>query len=117
MSDISEQGPSNTIGELSKALSSEIGKTERVRKHCTKIDTTTTQAEKEERSVKKSSSLEINGEDDLKITILNLSKQIQELRQERLSTIQHRRFYSSPDPLRLENDLPRYYHSHSQGNA
>ena len=115
MSDISEQEPSNTIGELSKALSSEVGKAERVSKHCSKIDTTTTPAEKEERSVNKSSSREINGEDDLKTTILNLSKQIQELKQERLSTsFQHRRFYSNPDPLRLENDLPKCYHSHSQ---
>ena len=52
MSDISEQEPSNTIGELSKALSSELGKAERVSKHCSKIDTITTPAEKEERSVK-----------------------------------------------------------------
>ena len=115
MSDISEQEPSNAIGELSKALSSEVGKAERVSKHCSKIDTTTTPAEKEEGSVNKSSSCEINGEDDLKTTILNLSKQIQELKQERLSTsFQHRRFYSNPDPLRLENDLPKCYHSHSQ---
>ena len=115
MSDISEQEPSNTIGELSKALSSEVGKAERVSKHCSKIDTTTTPAEKEERSVNKSSSREINGEDDLKTTILNLSKQIQELKQERLSTnFEHRRFYSNLDPLRLENDLPKCYHSHSQ---
>ena len=102
MSDISEQEPSNTIGELSKALSSEVGKAERVSKHCSKIDTTTTPAEKEEGSVNKSSSCEINGEDDLKTTILNLSKQIQELKQDRLSTsFQHRRFQSNPDPLRL----------------
>ena len=116
MSDISEQEPSNTIGELSKALSSEVGKAERVSKHCSKIDTTTTPAEKEERSVNKSSSCEINGEDNLKTTIRNFSKQIQELQQERLSTsFQHRRFYSNPNPLRLENGLPKYYHhSHSQ---
>ena len=83
MSDISEQEPSNTIGELSKALCNEVGKAERVSKHCSKIDTTTTTpAETEERSVNKSSSREINGEDDLKTTILNLSKQIQELKQE-----------------------------------
>ena len=93
MSDISEQEPSNTIGELSKALSCEAGKAESVSKHCSKIDTTTTQAEKEERSVNKSSSCEINGEDNLKTTIRNFSKQIQELQQERLSTsFQHRRF-------------------------
>ena len=115
MSDISEQEPGNTIGELSKALSNEVGKAERVSKHCGKIDTATTPAEMEERSVNKSSYREINGEDDLKTTILNLSKQIQELKQERLSTsFQHHRFYSNPDPLRLENDLPRCYHSHSQ---
>ena len=81
MSDISEQEPSNTIGELRKALSSEVGKAERVSKHCSTIGpTTTTLAETEERSVNKSSSREINGEDDLKTTILNLSKQIQELK-------------------------------------
>ena len=112
MSDICEQEPSNTIGELSKSLSSEVGKAEKVSKHCSKIDTTTTTpAETAERSVNKSSSREINGEDDLKTTILNLSKQIQE----RLSTsVQHHRFYSNPDPLRLENHLPKCYHSHSQ---
>ena len=75
MSDIREQEPSNTIGELSKALSSEVGKAERVSKHFSAIDTTTTTlAETEKRSVNKSSSREINGEDDLKTTILNLSK-------------------------------------------
>ena len=116
MSDIIEQEPSNTIGELSKALSSEVGNAERVSKRCSTIDTTTTTlAETEERSVSKSSSREINGEGDLKTTILNLSKQIQELRQERLSTsFLHHRFYSNPDPLRLENDLPKCYHSRSQ---
>ena len=82
MSDIGEQEPSNTIGEFSKALSSEVGKAERISKHCNKIGTTTTTpAETEERSVYKSSSREINGEGDLKTTILNLSKQIQELKQ------------------------------------
>ena len=40
MSDISDQGPSKTIEELSKALSSEVGKAERVSKHCSKTDTT-----------------------------------------------------------------------------
>ena len=80
MSDISEQKSSKVIGELSKALSSEVGKTKRVSEHCSKIDTTSP-AEKEERSVKKSPSLEINAEDDLKTTILNFSKQIQELKQ------------------------------------
>ena len=116
MSDISEQEPSNTIGKLSKSLSSEVGKAERVSKHCSIIDTTTaTLAETEERSVNKSSSREINGEDDLKTTILNLSKQIQELKQERLSTsFQHHKFYSTRDPLKLQNDLPKCYHSHSQ---
>ena len=115
MSDISEQEPSNTKGELSKALSSEVGKAERVSKPCSTIDTTTTTlAETEERSVNKSSFCEINGEDDLKTTILNLSKQIQELKQEHLSTsFQHHRFYPNPDPLRLESDLPSCYHSHS----
>ena len=68
------------IGELSKALSSEVGKTERVSEHCSKTDTTSP-AEKEERSVKKSPCLEINAEDDLKTTILNFSKQIQKLKQ------------------------------------
>ena len=93
MSDISEQEPDNTRGELSKALSSEVVKVERVSTYCSKIDITTTPAEKEERNVNKSSSCEINGEDDLKTTIVNLSKQIQELKQERLSTsFQHRRF-------------------------
>ena len=50
MSDISEQEPSKLIGELSKALSSELGKAERVSKYCSKIDTTSP-AGKEERSV------------------------------------------------------------------
>ena len=54
-----------------------LGKGERL----VNIDTTTTPAEKEERSVNKSSSREINGEDDLKTTILNVSKHIQELKQ------------------------------------
>ena len=40
------------IGELSKALSSEVDKTERVSKYCSKINTTSP-AEKEERSVNK----------------------------------------------------------------
>ena len=52
MLDISEQEPSTTIAEFSKTLSSEVGKAERVRKHCSKIDTTS--AEKEEMSVNKS---------------------------------------------------------------
>ena len=119
MSDISEQELSNTIGELSKALSSEVGKVERVSKHCSKTDTTTTTpVETEETSVNKSSSRETNGEDDLKTTILNLSKQIQEFKQERLSTsFQDHRFYFNPDPLRLENYLPKCYHSHSQSTA
>ena len=102
------------IGELRKALSSEVGKTQRVSKHCSKIYPTSP-AEKEERSVNKSPSPEINAQDDLKTTIWNLSKQIQELKQERLSTsFQHHRFYSNPEPLKLENDLPKSYHSHSQ---
>ena len=63
MSDISAQKLSKMIGELSKALSSEVGKTERVSKYCSKIDTTS-RAEKEERSVNKSPSREINAEDD-----------------------------------------------------
>ena len=66
-------------------------------------------------SVNKSPSSEFNAEDDLKTTIFNLSKQIQNLKQECLSTsFQHHRFYSNPDPLGLENDLPKSYHSHSQ---
>ena len=118
MSDISEQEPSNTIGELSKTLSSEVGNAGRVGKHCSKIGiTSTAPAETEERRVNKSSSREINREDDIKTTILNLSKQIQELKQERLSTsFQHHMFYSNPDPLTLENDLPKCYHSHSQSS-
>ena len=40
MSDISEKEPSKMLGELSKELSSEVGKTERVSKHCSKIDST-----------------------------------------------------------------------------
>ena len=55
MSDITEQEPSQMIGELSKALSNKVDKTERVSKHCSKIDTTLT-AEKEEWSVNKSPS-------------------------------------------------------------
>ena len=58
MSDISEQEPSKVIGELTEALSSVVGKTERVSKHCSKIGTTST-AEKEERGVNKSPSCEI----------------------------------------------------------
>ena len=113
MSATSEQEPSNIIGELSKALSNDVDKAERVSKHCTKIDTTS--AEKEKRNVDKSPSREINAEDDLKTTILNLSKQFGELHQERSSTsLQHHRFYSNPELLRLENDLPKSYHSHSQ---
>ena len=106
MSDISAQKPSKMIGELSKALSSEVGKTERVSKYCSKIDTTS-RAEKEERSVNKSPSREINAEGDLKTTILNLSKLF-------VKTRAHHRFYSNPDPLGLKNDLPMSYHSHSQ---
>ena len=114
MSVISEQEPSKMIGELSKALSSEVGKTERVSKHCSKIDTSSP-AEKEDRSVNKCPSRDINAEDDLKTAILNLSKQIQELKQEGLSfSFQDHRFYSNPDPLGLENNLPKSYHSHSQ---
>ena len=117
MSDISEQEPSNTIGELSKALSCDVDKAERVSKHCSKIDTTPP-AEKEESSVNKSPSGEINEEDDLKTSILSLSKQIRELQQERLSAgFQHHWFYSNDDPLRLENDLPKSYHSHSQSTT
>ena len=113
MFDISEQKPSKAIGELSKALSSEVGKEESVSNQCSKTDTTSP-AEKEERSVNKFPSHEINAEDDLKTVILNLSIQIRELKQGRLSTsFQHHRFYSNPDPLRLENDLPKSYHSHS----
>ena len=76
MLDISEQERSKMIGELNKALSSEVGTTERVSKHFRKIDTTSP-AEKEEKSVSKSPSREINEEGDLKTTILNFSKQIQ----------------------------------------
>ena len=67
MSDISEQELSNTLGELSKTLSSVVGKAERVSKHCSKIDTTTTPTDKKVRSVNKSSFREINGEMTLKL--------------------------------------------------
>ena len=63
MSDISEQGPSNTIEDLKKALSSEVGKAERGSKICTKS------IEKEERCANKSRFCKINAEDDLKTTI------------------------------------------------
>ena len=107
MSDISEKEPNNTTVELSKALSSKVSK------HCSKIDTTP--AEKEERSVKKSPSYEVNAEYELKTAILNLSKQIRELQQEYSSTsFQHHRFYSNPRSLILGNDLPKSCHSHSQ---
>ena len=47
-------------------------------------------------------SREINAEEGLKTTILNLSKQIRELKQERLSmSFQHHRFYFYLDPLNL----------------
>ena len=80
MSDISEHETSNTLEELREALSSEVGKAE----GGSKIGTTP--AEKEDRSVNKSPSREINVEDDLKTTILNLSEQIRELQQELSST-------------------------------
>ena len=90
-----------------------LGKVERVSKHCGKI--ASTPAEKEEKRVNKSPFCEINAEDDLKTTILNLFKQIRELQQERSSTsFQRHRFYYNLDPLRLENDPPKSYHSHSQ---
>ena len=55
------------------------------------------------RCANKFPSHEINAEDDLKTTILNLPKQIRELQQERSSTsFQHHRFYSNSDPLRLK---------------
>ena len=55
--------------------------------------------EKEERSVNKLPSSKINAEDDLKSTILNLFKQIQELQQEQSSaSFQDQRFYSKSDP-------------------
>ena len=76
MPDISEQELINTITELSKLLSSKVGMAERVSKHRSRTDTTS--AEKDKRSVKNTSSREINAEDDLKTTILNLSKQILE---------------------------------------
>ena len=92
MFDINEQEPSKTIRELSKALSSKVDKAERVSKHCRKIDTTSP-AEKEKRSVNKSLSRRINAEDDPKTIILNLSKQIQEFKQECLSASFQHRFY------------------------
>ena len=95
MSGINEQVPSNTIEDPSKTLSNEVGKAEK-------------KVGKEMWSVSKSPSREINAEDDLKTTILNLSKQIRELQKEHSSTSsQHHKFYSNPDPLRLENDLPK----------
>ena len=61
---------------------------------------------------------EINAEDDLKTTILNLSKQIQEFKQERLSTsFQHHRFNSNPDALGLENDRRVITATHKAQNA
>ena len=114
MSDISEQEPNNTIEELSKALFSEIGKEKRVRKHCSKIGSKS--AENKETNL--SLSREINAEDDLKTTILNLSKPIREVKQECFSTsFQHYRFCSNPDLLRyrdIETELPKSYHRHSQ---
>ena len=83
MPDISEWESSKTIGELSKALSSKVGKAERASKYCRKIDTTSP-AEKEERSVNKFPPHEINAQDDLKTTILNLSKQLRELKKRAL---------------------------------
>lgn len=63
-------------------------------------------------------SREINAEDDLKTTILNLSKPIREVKQECFSTsFQHYRFCSNPDLLRyrdIETELPKSYHRHSQ---
>ena len=57
----------------------------------------------------------IDAEDDFKTTILNLFIQIREFQQKHSSTsFQHHKFYSNPDPLRLENDLPNSYYSHSQ---
>ena len=107
MSDITEQEPSKTIEELSKALSSEVGRAERFSKCCSKTDTTSP-AKKEVRNVNKSPSCEINAENDLKTTIFNLSKQIRKLKQERLSTsFQNHRFNSNP--LRLEKNLPNSY--------
>ena len=109
MSDINEQEPSSIIGEFNKALYCEVSQAERG----SKIDITP--AETEEMSANKSPSCEINAEDDLKTTTLNLSKKIQELQQKRSSiSFQHRRFYSNPDPMKLENDLPKNCHSHSQ---
>ena len=96
---------------LRKALSNEVGKTERVSQHFSRIDTAL--AEKEERSVNKSPSLEINAEGNLQTIltydlILNLSKQIRELHKEHLFTsFQYHRFYSNPDPVRLRSDLPK----------
>ena len=92
MFDINEQEPSETKRELSKALSSEVDNAERFSKHCRKIDTTSP-AEKEKRSVNKSLSRKINAEDDPKTIILNVSKQIQEFKQECLSTSFQHRFY------------------------
>ena len=57
----------------------------------------------------------IDAEDDFKTTILNLFIQIREFQQKHSSTsFQHHKFYSNPDQLRLENDLPNSYYSHSQ---
>ena len=92
MFDISEQEPSETKRELSKALSSKVDNAERFSKHCRKIDTTSP-VEKEKRSVNKSLSRKVNAEDDPKTIILNVSKQIQEFKQECLSTSFQHRFY------------------------
>ena len=78
-------------------MSSEVGKAERASRICT------ASGEKEKRRVNKSPSSKINAEDDLKSTILNLFKQIQELQQEQSSaSFQDQRFYSKSDPLIFE---------------
>ena len=68
----------------------------------------------EEKNFNKSSSHKINPKDDLKLIILNISKRIRALQQERSSaSFQHIYYYNS-DPLSLENDLAKSCHSHSQ---
>ena len=72
MSGIKDQEANTTIEDIQNALFSEVGKAEGESK------TVTMPAEKEKRSAKKSPSREFNAADDLKTTLLNLSKQILE---------------------------------------
>ena len=66
LSYISGQEATHTKGELNKALSCDVGKAERGNKMETAL------AEKEAKSVNKSSSCEFNTEDDLKTTAFEI---------------------------------------------